>query len=152
MTLIFAIIFLFEYFNCIVYLSDYNPSSVYCMPDCYLVLLTEATAESQIVGYIKLLQMRFQLINQLLTRFNESNLPNADREDSTALSSLSKLVPMANVILNPTSSNDTKFELNELEPHHSDGNSSFNVTHNVAMVGQNLKNFSSSNRFFVEIF
>ncbi|EAT41198.2 AAEL007142-PA [Aedes aegypti] len=68
MTLIFAIIFLFEYFNCIVYLSDYNPSSVYCMPDCYLVLLTEATAESQIVGYIKLLQMRFQLINQLLTR------------------------------------------------------------------------------------
>nr|XP_029715449.1 putative gustatory receptor 28b [Aedes albopictus] len=68
MTLIFAMIFLFEYFNCIMYLSDFNPVSVYCLPDCYLVLLTGVTAESQIVGYIKLLQMRFQLINQLLTR------------------------------------------------------------------------------------
>lgn len=128
MTLIFAMIFLFEYFNCIMYLSDFNPVSVYCLPDCYLVLLTGVTAESQIVGYIKLLQMRFQLINQLLTRFNESNLPAAVGEDSTSLSSLSKLVPLAPVKANPTtSSSDTKFELNELEPHHSVDSSSFSV-------------------------
>ncbi|XP_058449151.1 uncharacterized protein LOC131429121 [Malaya genurostris] len=94
MMFVVVAILVFEWFNCLMYLSDYAPTSQYCMPECYLTLLTTVTVESQFVGYVKLLQMRFQLINQLLDPLNEQH--------SGAVDGLSSV------------QNNPKSELNEL--------------------------------------
>ncbi|XP_039430437.1 uncharacterized protein LOC120413595 [Culex pipiens pallens] len=69
--LIAGLIGVFEWFNCLMYLSDYQPASEFCLPQCYITLITSVVGESQFVGYVKLLEMRLQLINQLLARLNE---------------------------------------------------------------------------------
>ncbi|XP_055590220.1 putative gustatory receptor 28b [Uranotaenia lowii] len=74
MFLISGTVLVFEWFNCVMYLSDFDPASEYCLPQCYITLLTSIVAETQFVGFVKLLQMRFQLINQLLVRHQQDRI------------------------------------------------------------------------------
>ncbi|KAL1399050.1 hypothetical protein pipiens_008513, partial [Culex pipiens pipiens] len=82
--LIAGLIGVFEWFNCLMYLSDYQPASEFCLPQCYITLITSVVGESQFVGYVKLLEMRLQLINQLLARLNELDERGAELNEAFA--------------------------------------------------------------------
>lgn len=88
--LIAGLIGVFEWFNCLMYLSDYQPASEFCLPQCYITLITSVVGESQFVGYVKLLEMRLQLINQLLARLNELDERGAELNEAFASTTQSK--------------------------------------------------------------
>ncbi|EDS32405.1 conserved hypothetical protein [Culex quinquefasciatus] len=88
--LIAGLIGVFEWFNCLMYLSDYQPASEFCLPQCYITLITSVVGESQFVGYVKLLEMRLQLINQLLARLNELDERGAELNEAFATTTNSR--------------------------------------------------------------
>uniref|UniRef100_A0A182JXF1 Gustatory receptor n=1 Tax=Anopheles christyi TaxID=43041 RepID=A0A182JXF1_9DIPT len=65
-----AIIFLgigfAEWYNCIMYMSDFIPASEYCIFECFITMLTSSTVEIQYVAFVQLIKNRLQLINDLL--------------------------------------------------------------------------------------
>uniref|UniRef100_A0A182MWG9 Gustatory receptor n=1 Tax=Anopheles culicifacies TaxID=139723 RepID=A0A182MWG9_9DIPT len=63
---IFLTIGFAEYYNCIMYMSDFIPASEYCIFQCFITMLTSATVEIQYVAFVQLIKNRLQLINELL--------------------------------------------------------------------------------------
>ncbi|XP_050093701.1 uncharacterized protein LOC126576463 [Anopheles aquasalis] len=59
-------IVLAETFNCIMYMSDFNPASEYCVVQCLISMLACSTIEIQYVALVQLIKNRLELINSLL--------------------------------------------------------------------------------------
>ncbi|XP_053673561.1 gustatory receptor for bitter taste 66a-like [Anopheles nili] len=60
-----------EWYNCIMYMSDFIPASEYCIFQCYITMLTSSTVEIQYMGFVSLIKNRLQLINELLVELTE---------------------------------------------------------------------------------
>uniref|UniRef100_A0A182UF40 Gustatory receptor n=1 Tax=Anopheles melas TaxID=34690 RepID=A0A182UF40_9DIPT len=66
MTFVFLCIGFAEWYNCIMYMSDFIPASEYCIFECFITMLTSSTVELQYVAFVQLIKNRLQLINDLL--------------------------------------------------------------------------------------
>uniref|UniRef100_A0A182PZ08 Gustatory receptor n=1 Tax=Anopheles epiroticus TaxID=199890 RepID=A0A182PZ08_9DIPT len=55
-----------EWYNCIMYMSDFIAVSEYCIFQCFITMLTSSTVELQYVAFVQLIKNRLQLINDLL--------------------------------------------------------------------------------------
>uniref|UniRef100_A0A182XUT0 Gustatory receptor n=1 Tax=Anopheles quadriannulatus TaxID=34691 RepID=A0A182XUT0_ANOQN len=66
MIFVFLCIGFAEWYNCIMYMSDFIPASEYCIFECFITMLTSSTVELQYVAFVQLIKNRLQLINDLL--------------------------------------------------------------------------------------
>ncbi|KFB46221.1 hypothetical protein ZHAS_00014227 [Anopheles sinensis] len=69
-TFIFLAIGISEWYNCIMYMSDFIPASEYCIFQCFITMLTSSTVEIQYMALVSLIKSRLQLINDLLVQLN----------------------------------------------------------------------------------
>uniref|UniRef100_A0A182J662 Gustatory receptor n=1 Tax=Anopheles atroparvus TaxID=41427 RepID=A0A182J662_ANOAO len=77
MALIFLAIGFSEWYNCIMYMSDFIPASEYCIFQCYITMLTSSTVEIQYMALVEVIKSRLRLINELLAQLNDYD---ADQE------------------------------------------------------------------------
>ncbi|XP_052864415.1 putative gustatory receptor 2a [Anopheles cruzii] len=69
--LIFLAIGLCEWYNCVMYISDFKPASEYCIFQCLTTMLTSTTVQIQYVALVQLIKTRLALISRLLVELDD---------------------------------------------------------------------------------
>ncbi|XP_058056520.1 uncharacterized protein LOC131207903 [Anopheles bellator] len=69
--LIFLAIGLCEWYNCVMYISDFTPASEYCIFQCLTTMLTSTTVQIQYVALVQLIKTRLALISRLLVELDD---------------------------------------------------------------------------------
>uniref|UniRef100_A0A182QX82 Gustatory receptor n=1 Tax=Anopheles farauti TaxID=69004 RepID=A0A182QX82_9DIPT len=95
MASIFLCIGVAEWYNCIMYMSDYIPASEYCIFQCFITMLTSSTVEIQYASFVQLIKNRLQLINELLVEL--TSYGNGDAPELLASPSASYEFPLREI-------------------------------------------------------